>query len=163
MDGNSRPGPGENDSAGIIPEAVKQKIPGLSGSDEEKTGILQAFISTTVHETFRGPLPPPVLLKEYNEVIRDGAERVFEMAEKQVLHRLQLENHALKEELKQNRNGQLFGFILSLTGLGLATLLAMSGREMIAGIFGTTTVIGLVTVFVIGKRIQQKSPGAKDG
>lgn len=96
------------------------------------------------------------MLKEYNEVIKDGAERVFEMAQKQVLHRMQLENHAIKEELKQSRNGQLFGFVLSLTGLSPETLLAMSDREMIAGIFGTTTVIGLVTVFVIGKRMRQK-------
>lgn len=38
----------------------------------------------------------------------------------------------------------------------------MSGHETIAGIFGTTTVIGLVTVFVIGKRIQQKSLAEKE-
>lgn len=145
----------ETISAGAVPEAVKQKNSGLSQSDDDRE-LSQAFISTTIQEAFRGPMPPPILLTEYNEVIKDGAERVFEMAQKQVLHRMQLENHAIKEELKQSRNGQLFGFVLSLTGLSLATLLAMSDREMLAGIFGTTTVIGLVTVFVIGKRMRQK-------
>ncbi|MGQ3130665.1 MAG: DUF2335 domain-containing protein [Flavobacteriales bacterium] len=152
---DSNPVQTETISAGAVPEAVKQKNSGLPQSDDDRE-LSQAFISTTVHEAFRGPMPPPILFTEYNEVIKDGAERVFEMAQKQVLHRMQLENYAIKEELKQSRNGQLFGFVLSLTGLSLATLFAMSDREMLAGIFGTTTVIGLVTVFVIGKRMRQK-------
>ncbi len=152
--------PSESDSA--REKSLTQQITDLSEPEEEKGEKLQTFISTSVRESFRGPLPPPVLLKEYNEAVTDGAERVFKMTEKQLLHRMQLEDHAVKEDLKQSRNGQLFGFILSLTGLCLATLLAMSGHETIAGIFGTTTVIGLVTVFVIGKRIQQKSLAEKE-
>ena len=78
------------------------------------------------------------------------------MAEKQSNHRMQLENYAVKEELKQSRLGQIFGFILGLVGFGLATTLAMFGHEAIAGIFGTTTILGLVTVFVLGKKAQHK-------
>ncbi|MBL0912704.1 MAG: DUF2335 domain-containing protein [Bacteroidia bacterium] len=117
--------------------------------------MLQAFVRTSVREAFRGPLPPPEQLEKYNKAVKDGGERIVVMAEKQVFHRIQLEDHMIKEELKQSRNGQLFGFILGLTGLCLATLLAIYGHETTAGIFGTTTVIGLVTVFVIGKRSQR--------
>jgi len=94
-------------------------------------------------------------------VVKDGALRIITMAEKQSDHRIQLENHAIKEELKQSRLGQFFGFILGLVGMGLATILALYGHETIAGIFGTTTIIGLVTVFVIGKKIQQKDLSGK--
>lgn len=69
---------------------------------------------------------------------------------------MQLEDHAIREELEQSRRGQNFGFALGVLGLILATILALMGQETIAGIFGTTTIIGLVTVFVIGKRAQKK-------
>lgn len=104
----------------------------------------------------KGPLPPPEILKGYNQVVENGAERIVARAEKQSEHRMQLENHAIKEELKQSGRGQIFGFILGVLGLLLATLLAILGHELIAGIFGTTTIVGLVTVFVVGKKTQSK-------
>ena len=112
--------------------------------------------------SFSGPLPHPAILKEYNLVLKDGAERIMQMVEKQSSHRMSLEQHTIKEELRQSSRGQVFGFILGIVGLGLATWLTIQGHETIAGIFGATTIIGLVTVFVIGKKIQQKELSEKD-
>lgn len=47
-----------------------------------------------------------------------------------------------------------FGFILALVGLIITFFLAYYGHEVVAGILGTTTIIGLVTVFVLGKKHQ---------
>jgi len=69
---------------------------------------------------------------------------------------MQLEDHAIREELEQSRRGQNFGFALGGVSLILATILALMGQETIAGIFGTTTIVGLVTVFVVGKKSQKK-------
>lgn len=142
----------------VIPDELKTVLsdPGLS--EEKKKIILRAIVTTSVRKasSFSGPVPPPEILKGYNEVLQNGAERILMMAEKQSNHRMQLEDHAIKEELKQSRLGQVFGFILGLVGFGLATTLAMFNHEAIAGIFGTTTILGLVTVFVLGKRAQQK-------
>lgn len=66
------------------------------------------------------------------------------------------------EEMKQSRLGQVFGFILGLVGMSLATLLALYDHETIAGIFGTTTILGLLTVFVLGKKDQQKELATKN-
>jgi uncharacterized membrane protein len=113
-------------------------------------------VSIRKASSFSGPIPPPELLKGYNEVVKDGAERIMVMAEKQSHHRMQLEDHAIKEELKQSRLGQVFGFTLGIVGLILAATLAILDHEAIAGIFGTTTIIGLVTVFVLGKKAQRQ-------
>ena len=78
------------------------------------------------------------------------------------LETMELESHAIQEELRQSGRGQVFGFILGIVGLALATALALSGHETIAGIFGTTTILGLVTVFVIGKKSQQKDLKEKE-
>ncbi len=134
-----------------------QKV--LKDLPESKRGqIVKAFaqISLTRESSFSGPLPPPELLTKYDDIVDNGAERIFKMTEKQSSHRIQLEDHAIKEELKQSRRGQNFGFALGLVGLILATILALLGHETIAGIFGTTTIVGLVTVFVIGRKSQDK-------
>lgn len=91
------------------------------------------------------------MLKGYSEVVNEGAERIVAMAEKQSNHRMNLEDHVIKEELKQSRLGQIFGFTLGLVGLILDAILAKLDHETIAGIFGTTTIEGLVSVFCIWK------------
>jgi uncharacterized membrane protein len=139
---------------GSIPEEVRSIIEDPEISDVKKNLIVGAFIKSS---SFIGPIPPPDLLGGYNDVVKDGAERIFAMAEKQSSHRIQIEDQVIKEELKQSRLGQLFGFILGLVGMALATTLALFGHEAVAGIFGTTTIIGLVTVFVLGKKSQQKN------
>jgi len=144
----------------IIPQEIQTIIADTEIPQAKRDIITKAFISITAirqASSFRGPIPPPQILKGYNEVIKDGAERIITMAEKQSNHRMQLEDHAIKEELKQSRLGQVFGFVLGLVGFGLATTLSILGHDGIAGIFGTTTIIGLVTVFVLGKKAQQKN------
>jgi uncharacterized membrane protein len=149
---------GEN-SGEIVDRVPKELEPVLKDLPEPKRqAILKALKSISIHQqTFSGPLPPPNILKNYSDVVRDGAERIMSMAEKQSAHRIVLEDHAIREELRQSGRGQVFGFILGFVGLGLATLLAILGHEVIAGIFGTTTIVGLVAVFVIGKKSQEQT------
>jgi uncharacterized membrane protein len=80
----------------------------------------------------------------------------MKMAENQSMHRIELEKYAIREELKQSKKGQIFGFILAIVGMLIAFGLAYLGHDTVAGIFGTTTIVGLVTIFVFGKRKQNK-------
>lgn len=145
----------------VIPEEIQTIFQDPEIPQAKRDSLIKAF-KIIQASSFSGPIPPPQILKGYNEVVKNGAERIVVMAEKQSSHRMQLEDHAVKEELKQSRLGQVFGFILGIVGLGLATTLALLGHEAIAGIFGTTTILGLVTVFVLGKRAQQKELSDKD-
>lgn len=146
----------EDTGIGELPEELENALQDISDENREK--ILQAFLGFSIQKlsAFSGPLPPPSILKEYSEIVENGAERIFQLTEKQSKHRMQLEDHAIREELEQSRRGQNFGFLLGLVGLVLATILALLGQEVVAGIFGTTTIVGLVTVFVVGKRAQNK-------
>jgi uncharacterized membrane protein len=116
------------------------------------------FIATKSSYVFSGPIPPPEILKGYNEVVKDGAERIIVMAEKQSDHRMQLENHAVRE----SGRGQIFAFILALVGMGITLISLKWGFEVVAGIFGSTTIVGLVSVFVLGKKAQQKDLSGKN-
>lgn len=148
----------------LIPEELKPILADPDIPKDKKAKIIRAALGISIRKasSFSGPIPPPELLKGYNEVVKDGAERIVTMAEKQSNHRMKLEDHAIREELKQSRLGQVFGFVLGIVGLLLAAILAILDHETIAGIFGTTTILGLVTVFVLGKKAQKKDLEDKD-
>jgi uncharacterized membrane protein len=143
----------EKDSDKIVPKDLEDIITSLPEGKRQKA--LDLLVSLSIERTsFKGPLPPPSVLSEYNKIVENGAERIMNMAEKQSVHRIEIEKHAIKEELKQSSNGQIFGFILAVLGIISAFVLAIMGHDAVAGIFGTTTIVGLVAVFVIGKKKQ---------
>ena len=113
-------------------------------------GILRSERSS-----FAGPMPPPEISKGYNDIIPNGAERILGMAEDQSRHRIAMEKTTITEELRQSSNGQKYGLTLGLLGILATVFIAYTGHDTVAGIFGTTTIVGLVGVFVIGKYTNQ--------
>lgn len=136
----------------VLPAGLQHLLEGIP--EDKKEEIEGAFFGILMARSYRGPLPPPEMLAKYNEALPNGAERVIAMAEKQSSHRMELEKNTITEELRQSRRGQAFGFILGLIGLFIAGILAYWGHDWFAGVLGTTTIIGLVSIFVIGKKMQ---------
>jgi len=50
---------------------------------------------TEVSQSFSGPLPPPEILRKFDEVVPGAAERIIKMAEDQSIHRKELEKNSL--------------------------------------------------------------------
>jgi uncharacterized membrane protein len=109
------------------------------------------IVGVKMVQQFSGPLPPPELLKSYDGIVKNGAERIFVMTEKQVQHRINMEDKIVNEELIQSSRGQIIGAILVLIALSLSVFLALRGHDLVASVIGGTTLIGLATVFVKGK------------
>ena len=59
---------------------------------------------------------------------------------------------ALREAVADSRRGQRFGFLIALAALTAACVLGYQGHEAAAAAVGGTTVVGLVTVFITGRR-----------
>jgi uncharacterized membrane protein len=51
----------------------------------------QGPLAVKASYSFMGPIPPPGMLAEYNNVIPNGADRVIKMAEKEQAHRHNIE------------------------------------------------------------------------
>lgn len=114
-------------------------------------------------EISQGPLPPPRVLKEYDNIVPNGAERIMKMAEKEQEARLREKerngesNRRLAErKLDYFKRGQWMGFILALVVLVSAGLFAYFGFETLAGILLATTLVALVGLFVYTTKNQQK-------
>jgi uncharacterized membrane protein len=123
---------------------------------KKKEEILKSISVTMIQErSHSGPLPDADTLIQYNSVIPDGADRIMKMAEKQQEHRMNLESTVILSQSKQSNLGQWFGLIIGLVGIGCGTFLAYCGETTVGGIIAGGTVVSLVSVFVIGKKLQK--------
>jgi uncharacterized membrane protein len=130
----------------------------LLEGDQDEASILKEIVA--LKKQFRltsGPLPDPNILKEYNEILPDAAERIFKMAEKSQTHSHNMDEKLVDLEVKKVQKGQIFAFIIAMTGLIGAVTCAFLSQVTIGSIIGGVTVISLVSSFVRGKQKNKDS------
>ena len=116
----------------------------------------EANSAVATAEFFAGPLPSPDILARYEQIIPGAAERILAIAEADVKHQREIEFAALHAEESSVRRGQWLGFVVALFALTTSIVALYLGSPWVAGIIGGTTVVGLVSAFVIG-RIESSS------
>ena len=126
---------------------------------KERAKIANVHIEASIVRV--GPLPDPHELERYNAIIPNGADRIMKMAEEQSRHRMELERKVISGQLKQTDRGQNYGLIIALVGLAISGLLGYFGQGVAASFIGGGTLVSLVTVFVLGRKKQEKDLAAK--
>lgn len=91
-------------------------------------------------------------MRGYDDVLPGAAERILRMAETDQIDAREVRQLAIQEAATDNRRGQRFGFWMALAALVAACVLGYQGHEVAATTVGGATVVGLVTVFVTGRR-----------
>jgi len=107
-------------------------------------------------QAFQGPLPHPNILKEYNDIIPNMAERLVAMVEEREKHDMEMESKIVREQIRQSRTGQWIGasitFILIIGGI----VLVYMGHDLAGATISTGGVGGAAITFFRGKRKQQE-------
>lgn len=129
----------------LLNPEVCEVIKGLN--PKQQSIIIQAIRK----ESFSGPIPHPELLQKYEQVQPGFAERIVEMAEKQLDHRIECEDKVVDGSVSESKRGQLYGLIVAVLFLGAATALGLTGHDWLGGVLGGGTLVALVTVFVKNK------------
>lgn len=75
-------------SPGTPPPATQEIPPEVRALGRLFAAQIESTQSISVSS---GPLPPPEVLKAYDEVLKGAAKRIFDMAERQATHRQALE------------------------------------------------------------------------
>ena len=121
-----------------------------------------------ISTSFIGPLPPPTILKQYDEIAPGLADRIVRMAETEADHRRQIENRALnadiglaEKEYTERRIGQFLGFGIGVAALVTGAYVATHGQPWAGGFIGTGGVIGLVTAFIYGRRAEKAADSSE--
>ena len=104
----------ETQESVAIPEG-EEELEGLPAKILEKISskILEK-ISVTISQEFTGPIPPPPIMKQYEETLTGSADRILKMAENQSEHRQLLEKKMLSLSNREVHIGQVLGFLLVL-------------------------------------------------
>ena len=140
--GRRRRGGRREEQGAALPVPAETSAPALQGE------IFPEAIEVR-RSQFSGPIPPPDVLLEYNQVLPGLADRIVQMAE---------------DEGRQRR--ALAARVVRLSELGLASATLISLAIVVGGLIAAAlgaplagfaavlvAVTGLVTVFVVGRRV----------
>ncbi len=96
-------------------------------------------------------LPPPEILEAYERVLPGSAKAIMEAFTKQSEHRRAMEQKSLDARISIARTGQFFGLVIGLAALIAGAFSAYHGQQIAGSFIGAGGVVGLVSVFVLGR------------
>lgn len=99
-------------------------------------------------------MPHPSILEGYERLVHGAAERILVMAESDAKHQQEIEFAALRAAEAEIKRGQIFGFVIGLIALSASILALAMGSPAVAGVIGGATVVGLVSVFIVGRFVK---------
>lgn len=109
-----------------------------------------------------GPFPSAQEMQGYHSISPELVDRIMTLTENEASQRHQSEsriievNYQLAQNHQKDRNtGQWIGAGVATLALLTSCCLGYLGHGTAAGIVGSTTVIGLVTVFVTGQKTKK--------
>lgn len=131
-----------------MPKMPEEAVKVISNLPEEDRNVVVAAVKKV---SFSGPVPPPELLARYESISPGMADRLVKMAESQMNHRIETEKCVVKGSLKQETLGKIIGGVLAVVCVGATVVLGLNGHDSLAKLIGTTTVISIVSIYVIGQ------------
>lgn len=132
----------ETNEGNITPDKQEKDVLDLykNLSENDKKKFLLYIHSEA---SFSGPLPPPEILRQYNDVMPGLGERIVQMAENEQAHRFKMDDSSISVL----RRGQSFAFLTVLLLIIAAIVCIFMGQwKVAAGIF-SVTIIGTAAIF----------------
>ncbi len=112
-----------------------------------------------VMSSFSGPVPPPAVLREYNEILpgAEFADRIVRMAEKEQDHRHRQEDRVVSIFSR----GQVFALILGLAAIAFASYMAHLGHDGKALSAMLATILILAGTLAFNKHLKDEAAPKK--
>lgn len=137
---------------------AEEERPQSDESLSDETGLeaisepVRRLVRAEIRETFSGPLPPPALLRQYEETLPGLADRIMSQAEQQSTHRIDLERRIIVSDQRRSWGGLVAGVFLALAVLTIAAVLTLNGHEAVGAIIGSVDVASVAAVFLVERR-----------
>ena len=123
-----------------------------SPEEEQIEKNVKQYVAEVIQSEFRGPIPPPSIIKGYEEVLPGSADRIIKMAEKQMSHRQDMESVMVHSESRDGLLGVLFAFMLGIGSLVASVVVVVmvpqSSGAISSAALGITGIGSIVTAFL---------------
>jgi uncharacterized membrane protein len=125
--------------------------------------IEQTVQSMTMSSSWQGPIPPPESLDAYERVepglatrIVAMAERAVDMAERQMVHRIDMEKRMIVGHNRRANSGLWIAALLAVFVLGGAFWVISNGHDWAGATIASIDLVGLCGVFIYGRYDQNR-------
>lgn len=153
-----------------IPSGEKQEITDRHEAEiqkEEKAEIqLKRVVAEVMQSEFSGPIPPPSIIKGYEEVLPGSADRIIGMAERQSAHRQAMEQRMVLIEARDSLLGILFAFLLGIGCIGAAVMMVIMVPQNVGAIsgavIGATGIGSIIVTFIKSTRVSHGNESKKE-
>jgi uncharacterized membrane protein len=105
---------------------------------------------------YEAPLPPPGMLREFEDILPGAADRIFTVMEEQTHHRHHLESTQQAADISSERRSQFIGGLIAFIALTAGFFLIYKGKSIPGTIVFITTCASLIGVFIAGRWAQKK-------
>jgi uncharacterized membrane protein len=116
----------------------------------------------TRQEEFSGPLPHPQILEYYDHISPGAADRILAMAEKQALHRQELEKAIVQSDIANEKRGMNYALIITIFLYGMGAILILNNKELQGLITLVSTSAFLVYTFLGQKKKEDDKVNSKN-
>lgn len=106
---------------------------------------------------FQGPLPPPAMLAQYDDICPGFADRIVSLTERQQGHRIDIESRSVTASIWNERLGQIFAFIICMFTLVSSVWLISEDHAWSGSLLAGGTMTGLAYIFITGRKQNEKS------
>lgn len=115
-----------------------------------------------IEAVWNGPLPPPNVLRGYEEIVPGAANRIMEMTEKEQAHSRDMIRTIIVGDSRRAYLGLIAGFIISVLGIGGGIYLIAVGHDWAGLSLAGINLTGLVGVFVYGAKTRHDERSGND-
>ncbi|WP_419802333.1 DUF2335 domain-containing protein [Mucilaginibacter sp.] len=144
-----------------IVSKIDPKLFNSVNTPDRQQALVRQILSITKMQS--GPLPDPETLQQYKEIYPESVQIIFDVFKNQSSHRTAMETLVVTSQQKQSAWGQIYAFIIAIFVFAGSMFLIYLGHEVSGGILGSVDLVGLVTVFIMGRfyqvnNLKSKSP-----
>lgn len=138
-----------------------QENEGLEDSKSKNQESLEVKRQVEIQQIYLGPLPKPEDLEKYNNIVPGSAERILSMAERQAMHRQELEKKVVFSDSRDSFWARIFGTIISLSAIAFSFYAVSKGYSLVGVAIVFWIITALSSVFIYGSRQQRLEREAK--
>ena len=128
--------------------------------EPKREETVEQVVARVIQSEFSGPIPPPNIIKGYEEVVPGSANRIIAMAEKQSEHRQEMERVMINAEARDSLLGVLFAFILGTLCIVASIIIVINVPESAGAIsgalLGATGIGSIIVTFIKSTRTSSK-------
>jgi uncharacterized membrane protein len=119
---------------------------------------------------FSGPLPHPDTLREYDALVPGAARDIIQSFVKEGDQRRALQERETamcelwaRDDIKLQKRGQVFGFILGLIGIGGGLVAGVMGASATGAIVGGGSLAAIIIAFLRPRHLKELGGGDDSG